>query len=95
MTGKQNICAIVCHINTRDTWKHCTGVSENCFQCNPEITRDMNLSWSPNRLTNVLESCENRGLLSNNVHTNTLYEYQWCNDVAEVEHMKHNHPERH
>ena len=66
MTRKQNICGTVCRINIGDTWKHCTGVSKNCFQRNPEITRDMNLSWSPNRLTNVLEAGENWGLLSNN-----------------------------
>ena len=95
MIGKQNICGIVCCINTGDTWKHCTGVFENCFQCNPEITRDMNLSQSPNRLTNVLESGDNRGLLSNNAWTNTLYKYQHCDDVAEVKHMRYKHPKRH
>ena len=59
--------------------QHCNGVF-------------MHLSWSPNRLTNVLESCDNQGLLSNNAWKNTLYKYQRCDDVVEVEHMRHSHP---
>ena len=35
------------------------GDSEHCFQHNLDITRDMNLSGSLNRLTNVLESGDN------------------------------------
>ena len=71
------------------------GVSEHCFQSNPEITRDMNLPGSLNRLTKVLESGDNRGLQPNTMQTNTLYEYQRCDEVAKVKHMRHNHPERH
>ena len=47
------------------------------------------------RLTNVLESGDSRGLQPNNERTNTLYESQWCDDVAEVQHMRHNQIERH
>ena len=71
------------------------GDSKHCFQCNPKITRDMNLSGSLNRLTNVLDSGDNQGIRPNTTWTNTLYESQWCDDVAEVEHVRHNHPERH
>ena len=71
------------------------GDSEHCFQRNMEITRDMNLSGSLNRLTNVLESGDNWGIQPNTTQTNTLYEYQRCDDVAEVEHVRYNHPERH
>ena len=68
---------------------------EHCLQRNPEITRDMNLFQSLNRLINVLESDDIWGLRPNNARTNTLYESQWCDDVAEVDYMRHNHPERH
>ena len=47
------------------------------------------------RLTNVLDSGDNRGLRPNNERTNTLYEYQRCDDVAEVDHVRHNQLERH
>ena len=76
MMGSKNLCGTIRCINTRDTWKHYTGASKYCFQCNVKTTREMNLSRSPNRLTNVLESCDNECLLSNNARTNTLYEYQ-------------------
>ena len=48
-----------------------------------------------NRLTNVLDSGENQGLRLNNEWTNTLYGSQCYDDVAEVDHMRHNQPERH
>ena len=47
------------------------------------------------RLTNVLELGDNKGIRTNNEHTNTLYKSQWCDDVAEVKHVRHNHHERH
>ena len=55
----------------------------------------MNLFGSLNRLTNMLESGDNRVLRPNTALTNTMYEYQWYDDVAEVEHVRHNHPESH
>ena len=70
------------------------GDFEHCFQRNLEIKRDMNMYGSLNRLTNVLESGENQGLQPNTARTKTLDGSEWCNDVAEVEHVIHNHPER-
>ena len=55
----------------------------------------MKLFGSQNRLTNVLELGENQGLRPNNEGTNTLYEYQRCDNVVEVEHMRHNQLKRH
>ena len=95
MMGSQNICGTICHIDTEFVSRYCSGDFEHCIQHNSEITRDMNLSGSHNRLTNVLESGDNRGLRSNNAWTNTLYESQRCDDVAGVENMRHNHPKRH
>ena len=70
------------------------GASKHCHQLIPEITRNMELYGCRSRITNVLESRDNQGLQPNNEWTNTMYESQWCNDVAEFEHMRHNHPER-
>ena len=53
----------------------------------------MRLYGSHSRLTNVLESGDNQGIQPNNEWTNTLYESQWCDDVVEVEHVRHNHLE--
>ena len=47
----------------------------------------MKLCGPHGRLTNVLESCDNQGIRPNNEGTNTMYESQWCDDVAEVKHM--------
>ena len=76
-------------------YRSIVGASENCLQCNLETIRDMNLFGSLNRLINVLESGDLRGIRPNIARTNTLYESQWCDDVAVVEHVRHNHPERH
>ena len=54
----------------------------------------MKLCGSHSRLTNVLESGDNQGLQPNNKGTNTMYESQWCDYVAEVEHVRHNQLER-
>ena len=70
------------------------GDSEHCLQHDPKITRDKKLCGSHSRLTNVLELGDNRGLRPNNEWTNTLYESQRCDDGAEVEHVRHNQPER-
>ena len=59
------------------------------------IMRDIKLLGSHSRLTNVLESGDNRGLRPITIRTNTLYESQWCDDVAEVEHVRHKNLERH
>ena len=71
------------------------GASKHYRQHGSKSTRDMELYGSHSRLTNVLESSDNQGLRPNNERTNTLYECQSCDDVVEVEHMRHNHPERH
>ena len=71
------------------------GLLNTIDNATPEIRRDMNLSGSHNKLTNVLESGDNRGLLPNTVRTDTLYKSQWCDGVAEVKQVRHNHPERH
>ena len=84
-----------CAASITNLYRSTAGASKHYLQCNPEITRDMNLFGSHNRLTNVLESGDNRGLQSNNARTNTLYKSQWCYDVAEVKHVRHNHLERH
>ena len=55
----------------------------------------MNLLGSCNRLINVIELGDNWGLRPNTAQTNTLYESQQCDDVDEVEHVRHKHPERH
>ena len=55
----------------------------------------MKLYGSHSGITNVLDLGDNRGLQPNNEWTNTLYESQWCDDVAGFEHVRHNHPERH
>ena len=54
----------------------------------------MNMVGSHSRLTNVLDSGDCQGLQLNNAWTNTLYDSQRCDDVAEVEHVRPNHPER-
>ena len=71
------------------------GASKHCRQRSPENTRDMKLCGSHSRLTNVLDLGDNQGLRPNTEWTNTVYKSQRCNDVAEVEHMRQNHPERH
>ena len=76
-------------------YRSTAGASEYYLQCNPEIIRDMNLFGSLNRLINVLESGDIWGLEPNIAWTNTLYESQRCDDVAVVEHMRHNHLKRH
>ena len=76
-------------------YRSTAGDFEHCLQHNLEIIRDMNLFGSLNRLINVLESGEIRGLQPNTAWTNTLYESQWCDDVAEVKDVRHNHPKRH
>ena len=50
----------------------------------------MNLFGSLNGLVNVLESGDIQGLRPNTAQTNTLYESQWCDDVARVEHVDSN-----
>ena len=91
----RSLCSIICRINHESIQKHCSGASKHCLQRNPEITSDTKLSGSLSRLTNVLESGDNRGLRPNTAWTNTMYESQWCDDVAEVENVRHNHLERH
>ena len=71
------------------------GASEHCCQRSLEIIRDKKLYGSRSRLTNVLESGDNRGLRPNNERTNTLYESQRRDDVAELKHVRHNQLERH
>ena len=61
-------------------YRSTVGASEHYFQRNLEITRDMNLFGSLNRLTNVLESGYNRGIRQNTARTDTLYESQRCDD---------------
>ena len=48
----------------------------------------MKLYGSQNKLTNVLESCDNQGIWPNNEGTNTLYESQWYDNVVEEEHVR-------
>ena len=69
-------------------YRSTVGASEHYLQRNPKITRDMNMFGSLNRLINVLESGDIWGLRPNTARTNTLYESQWCDDVAEVEHVR-------
>ena len=71
------------------------GPSKHCRQRSPKITRDMKLCGSHNRLTNFLDVGDNWGLQPNTEWINTLYESQWCDDVARVEHVRNNHPKRH
>ena len=71
------------------------GASEHCCQRSPEIRREMNLSRTLNRLTNVLESGDNHVLQPNTTWTKTLYDFEQCDDEAKVEHARHNHPKRH
>ena len=94
LTESQSLCGTICYINHESIQIHCFGAYEHYLQHNLEITRDMNLSGSLNRLTNMLESSDNQGLRLNIVRTNTLYESQRCDNVVEVEHVRHKHPER-
>ena len=71
------------------------GAFEHCRQRNLKITSDMKVCGSHSRLTNVLLSGDTWGFQQNNERTNTLYESQRCDEVAEVEHVRHNRPERH
>ena len=75
-------------------YRSIAGASKHCLQRNPKIIRDMNLFGSLIRLINVLEPGDIQGLRPNTVRTITMYESQWCDDVAIVEHVKYNHSER-
>ena len=54
----------------------------------------MKLYGSQNRLTNMLDSSENWGIIPKNEGTNVMYKSQWYDDGVEVEHMRHNQLER-
>ena len=54
----------------------------------------MKLYGSHNRFINVLDLGDNLGLRPNNEGTNTLHEFQQCDDGVEVEHMRHNQPKK-
>ena len=95
MTKSENLWGTISSIRyCRYTKAWHWGASKHCHQCNLEITRDVKLYGSHNRLTNMLESGDNWGIRPNNVRTNTLYGSQWCDDVAEVKHVRHNQPKR-
>ena len=95
LTESESLCGTICCINHESIPKHCSRASEHFLQCNLKITRDTNLLGSLNRLINVLDSGDIRGLRPNIARTNTLYKSQWCDDVDEFEHVRHNHPKRH
>ena len=75
-------------------YRSIAGASKHYLQCNLETIRDMNLFGSLNRLINVLESGDIQGLRPNTTWTITPYEYQWCDDVDGVKHMRNNHIKR-
>ena len=70
-----------------DTWKQNTGSFRTLSPTQPR-------NHKGHEITNVLELGDNRGLQPNNERTNTLYESQRCDEVAEVEYVRHKHPER-
>ena len=76
-------------------YKRTVGASEHCLRATQKSQGTWTYLGPPNRLINVIDLGDIQGLRPNIAWTITLYESQWCDDVAIVEHVRHNHPERH